>query len=380
MQKIFVTIGLALFVLLSSSAQDVAPVPAPADVALTLATEADLHRFHLGELIPVMFSYSATIAGRYIWVSHSSTLAGRRSVEITCKPEVERVSGNSESFADLTFARILNAPCGGVGRSGYDAGCGDCDAEYPLTVKALSFGVVPLNAYVRFCSAGTYTCQAYSAEVTATSRNEKITPALLVKSNPIILTIVDDPGWTRATALANANAYEKLCRGDDVAEHRFLECSDVARRITHLDTLDSLEIEVRWFDGRQHGWDNRFWDAIQRSSKPNEALRLMSTRIQEPDFEASKVVMEWLASSALRMEVPDAFESGQPATYHTQAIEKLRMYVRLLGGSLKQKSSTVLDESVKTYSNFAEQTYCEAQPLIPTEEQGRVLAGLDARR
>ena len=73
-------------------------------------------------------------------------------------------------------------------------------------------------------------------------------------------------------------------------------------------------------------------------------------------------------------DAPNAFESGRPATYHAQAVEKLRMYVRLLGGSLKHKNSAVLDESVKTYSNFAEQTYCEAQPLIPTEEQRQVLA------
>jgi hypothetical protein len=51
------------------------------------------------------------------------------------------------------------------------------------------------------------------------------------------------------------------------------------------------------------------------------------------------------------------------------------MYVRLLGGSLNQKNSTVLNESVKTYSNFAEQRYCEAQPVIPTEEQNNVLTG-----
>jgi hypothetical protein len=236
-----------------------------------------------------------------------------------------------------------------------------------------------MNEYVRFCSAGTYTCQASTAQVTSTARNEEIRPALLVKSTPIILTIVDDPGWAHSAAFANASAYEQLCRGNDVAEHRFLECTDVARRITYLDTLDSLAIEVRWFDGRPQGWDNGFWDAIQHSSKPKEALRLMTTRIQEPDFEVSKQVMEWLARSALRMEVPDAFESGEPATYHTQAVEKLRVYVRLLGGSLKQKNWTVLDESVKTYSNFAEQKYCEPDSLITTQEQNSVLTGLGAR-
>jgi hypothetical protein len=263
MQKIFATIGLVIFVLLSSSAQDVAPVPAPPDVALKLGTEADLHRFHLGELIPTTFSYSASIPGRYIWVTRSSTLAGGRSVEITCKPAAEPVSGIPKSGPDLTFAQLLIAPCGGVGGSAY----------------------------------------------------------------------------------------------------------------TYLDTLESLAKEVKLFDGRSHGWNNGFWDAIQHSSTPEQAVRLMSARIQEPDFEVSQGVLEWLASSALRIEVPGAFESGAPATYHAQAVEKLRMYVRLLGGSLNQKNSTVLNESVKTYSKFAEPTYCEAQPLIPTEEQNNVLAG-----
>jgi hypothetical protein len=198
---------------------------------------------------------------------------------------------------------------------------------------------------------------------------------LLVKSNPITLTLVDDPSWAHSAILANASAYERLCRGEDVAQSHFLECTDVARRITYLDTLESLAKEVKLFDGRSHGRNNGFWDAIQHSSTPEQAVRLMSARIQEPDFEVSQGVLEWLASSALRIEVPGAFESGAPATYHPQAVEKLRMYVRLLGGSLNQKNSTVLNESVKTYSNFAEQTDCEAQPLIPTEEQNNVLTG-----
>jgi hypothetical protein len=374
MQKIFATIGLVLSVLLSSSAQDVAPVPAPPDVALKLGTEADPLRFHLGELIPITFSYSVSIPGRYIWVTRSSTLAGGRSVEITCKPAAEPVSGIPKSGPDLTFAQILIAPCGGVGGSAFGA-CADCDGEYPLTEKPLAFGVVPMNEYIRFCTPGTYTCQASSAQVTSTSRNEKIRPALLVKSNPITLTLIDDPSWAHSAILANASAYERLCRGDDVAQSHFLECTDVARRITYLDTLESLAKEVKLFDGRSHGWNNGFWDAIQHSSTPEQVVRLMSARIQEPDFEVSQGVLEWLASSALRIEVPGAFESSAPATYHAQAVEKLRMYVRLLGGSLNQKNSTVLNGSVKTYSNFAEQTYCEAQPLIPTEEQNNVLTG-----
>jgi hypothetical protein len=273
---------------------------------------------------------------------------------------------------------MLNAPCGGVG-GGTGGGCGDCDGEYPLTETALTFGVVPLNTYVRFRMPGIYTCEASSADTTTASRDEKIRPALLVNSNPILLTIVNDPAWAHSAEIAYAGVYEKLCRGDDVAEHRFLQCSDVARRITYLDTADALATEVKWFDGRSHGWENGFWDAIQHSSNPEEALRLMAARMQEPDFEISTGVLEWLASTELRMEVPDAFQSGTPATHHAQAVEKLRKYVRLLGGSLSQKDSIVLSESVKTYRTFAEQRYCEPQSLIPRKEQNQMLTGLGTR-
>jgi hypothetical protein len=98
--------------------------------------------------------------------------------------------------------------------------------------------------------------------------------------------------------------------------------------------------------------------------------------MQEPDFQVSISVLDWLASSELRVETPDAFRSGTPATYHTQAVEKLHKYVRLLGSSLSTKDPNVLPESVKTYRNFAEQRYCEPQWLISTEEQKHVLAGL----
>ena len=101
------------------------------------------------------------------------------------------------------------------------------------------------------------------------------------------------------------------------------------------------------------------------------ALCLMTARIQEQDFKVSTGIVEWLASSELRREMPNAFQGGTPATYHAQAVEKLRKYVRLLGGSLTQKDSTVLSESVRTHSNFAEREYCERQSLIPREEQIR---------
>lgn len=380
MQKLLLTTGVVLILLLSSFAQSSQPVWAPADVVLKLGTEGDGQQFHLGELIPIKFSYTAKVPGKYIWVGQSSKLVGGQSLEISCSPSTERVSTPPTSPDEVTFGQMLNPPCGGVGvGGGIGGGCGDCDGEHPLSATALTFGVVPLNTYVRFRAPGTYTCEASSADITATPRDEKIRPALLVKSNPIVLTIVNDSGWAKSAALAYAGAYEMLCRGDDVAEHRFLQCSDVARRITYLDTADSLATEVKWFDGRHHGWENGFWDAIQHSSYPEQAVRLMAARIQEPDFEVSTGVLEWLASSELRIEVPNAFHSGTPATYHAQALEKLRKYVRLLGGSIAEKDPNVLSESVKTYRTFAEQRYCEPQSLISRDEQNQVLAGVGTR-
>jgi hypothetical protein len=380
MQKLFLTIGVVLILLPSSFAQVTQPVSAPADVILKLETDGDRHQFHLGELIPVKYSYSAKTPDRYVWVGQSSKLAGWHSLEISCSPSAERFSTRPSSPDHVTFDQMLNPPCGGGGVGGgfSSGGCGDCGGEYPLTAAALGFGVVPLNTYVRFRRPGAYSCEASSANITTTPRDEKIRLALLVRSTPI-LTIINDPSWSHSASLAYADAYQKLCRGDDVAKDRFLQCSDLAQRITYLDTTDSLATEVKSFDGRNHGWENGFWDAIQHSSYPEEALRLIAARMQQPDFEVSTWVLEWLASSELRMEVPGAFQSGSPATYHAQAVEILRKYIRLVGISLPQKDSKVLPETIKTYRTFGEQKYCEPQSLIPRNERNQVLAGVGIR-
>lgn len=373
--------AVVVFILeLWSFTQRVEPVPAPADVALQLGTEGGEHQFHLGELIPIRFSYRADNPGRYIWAGNGTKLAGGHSLEIACSPTAERVKRYSTAPDDIAFGQILNADCGGVGfGGGIGGGCGDCDGELPLTTAALTFGIVPLNTYVRFRTPGIYTCQGSSAEITASSRDEKIRPALLVKSNSITVTIVDDPAWAHPAATEYADTYDKLCRADDVAEHRSSQCFDVAERITYLDTAESLAIEVRGIDGRNHGWENGFWDAIRQSSHPREALHMMTSRIQEPDFKVSPSVLEWLASLELRIEVPDAFQGGMPANYRALAVEKLRKYVRLLGNSLSRKNSDVLPESAKAYRTFAEQKYCERESLISMEERSQVLAAIAHR-
>jgi hypothetical protein len=375
MLRIFSSIGVVVILLPTSFAQSAQPLTAPDDVVLQFETEGNSREFHLGELIPIKYSYSAMTPGRYLRVTPPGKLDGGRGLEIWCSPSGESVAPHPPSRDNVTLLKMLTAPCGGFG-GGVGGSCFDCVGDHPLTTAPLSFGGIPLNTYVRFRSAGTYTCEASSADVTTASRDEKLRPALWVKSGPVVLTIVNDPAWAHAAAVAYGDAYEKLCRGDDVPHHSFLQCGDVARRITYLDTADSLVEEVKLFDGRNHGWENGFWEAIQDSSQPEAAFRLVEARMVDPDFQVSTWIIEWLASAELRLEAPDAFQSGEPATYHAQSVEALRRYVRLLGSSLSRKEPAVMLESEKTYLTFARQEYCEKEPLIPTDEQLRIMADL----
>jgi len=243
-----------------------------------------------------------------------------------------------------------------------------------LSTTAINFGPVPLNKYVRFRNGGAYRCIASSADVTTASAEEPLRSALLVRSNPLGFTVVDDPVWAHSVAANYAETYDKLCHGNDVPEQRLSQCFDIAERITYLDAIDSLAAEVKFFDGRNHGWDNGFWEAISQTSYPADAVRLMTNRVQDPDVEVSTSTLESLASWDLRIESPDAFETGSPANYHLQAVETLRKYVRLLGSSLSRKNPKTLPESAKTYRTFAGQEHCERRALISKEEQDEVPA------
>jgi hypothetical protein len=381
MQKLLQTAGAISLWAASLIAQDATPLPAPADVTLHLQTEGDQHEFRLGERIPIQGSYRAAVAGKYLQVMRTGKLSGGRNIEISCSPRVELVESSLKSPADDRFRTILRAGCLDFS-GGSSAGiCSDCDGEWPLGPAPISFSL-PLNTYVRFRTAGTYTCTASVADVTTVPRSEKIRPALLVKSNPVVLNIVDDPAWAHSTAIAYGDAYRKQCQGDNVPGQpfqEFQECSKIAQRITYLDTPDSLAVEVKLYDGRNHGWDNGFWRAIQHTSHQGDALRLMTERMQDPDFEVSTTILESLPEWELQFESPDAFQTVPPTAYHITAVKKLRKYTRLLGSSLAHKNSDVLQESAKTYRAFADAQYCEEHPLISEHERNQVLTAAGIR-
>jgi hypothetical protein len=74
MEKPVLAAVVVFTLVLSSFAERVEPMPAPADVALELGTEGGEHQFHLGELIPIKFSYSASGPG-YIWTGNGTKFA-----------------------------------------------------------------------------------------------------------------------------------------------------------------------------------------------------------------------------------------------------------------------------------------------------------------
>lgn len=364
-----------VFLILVSScfAQEHEPLQAPDDVVLQFDTERGIHEFHLGELIPVRYSFSAKTIGRYVRVEQSRKLEGGGPLEISCVPQGEAKVSPPLSSDSVRFHKMLTEPCGSAGfEGGVSGGCVECNGANPLTGTPLSFEV-PLNMYVHFRTAGIYTCQASSAEIASALPDGTIEAALMVKSKPIILTIVDDPAWARSAAIAYGDEYRKACGGDVIAEQHFLRCSDLAQRIIYLDTPDSLKIEVKMLDGVQRGWDNGFWEAIQHSSQPENALQLMESRFQEPDFQVSSGTIEWLAIADIKQISPNSFEGGALEEYHEQAVASLRKYVRLLGSSLARKNSTVLLESLKTYWAYTEQRYCDGDTLIPEEERNDAL-------
>src|SRR5947207_3271522 len=105
MQRFCRTASVFLILMSALWAQSAEPVPASGDVSLQFGTDGgDQLLFHLGELIPVTFSYAADIPGKYILVSQSAKLVGGRALEISCLPWAERINSAPVSYEIDRFA------------------------------------------------------------------------------------------------------------------------------------------------------------------------------------------------------------------------------------------------------------------------------------
>ena len=84
MQRLVLSTGVLLVLVPSCFAQDAQPLPAPDDVVLQFEIDRDIHEFHIGELIPIKYAYSAKTSGRYFLVDQSSKLEGGHPITISC--------------------------------------------------------------------------------------------------------------------------------------------------------------------------------------------------------------------------------------------------------------------------------------------------------
>ncbi len=78
----------------------------------------DQHEYHLGELIPVTFSYTAKTSGTYLWVGNSGKLKGGYPIRISCSPSAESVSQLPKTEGYQKFEQMLVSACGGAGVGG----------------------------------------------------------------------------------------------------------------------------------------------------------------------------------------------------------------------------------------------------------------------
>jgi hypothetical protein len=121
--------GILAITALSASAQVAdRPLAAPDGISLQFKTEGDLHQYHLGEFIPVAYSYTARVPG-YLYVVNSKRLSGGQSIEVSCSPPVENTRRQRQTGQYYeAFEKMLVAGCDGVGMGGgVGGGCGDCD-------------------------------------------------------------------------------------------------------------------------------------------------------------------------------------------------------------------------------------------------------------
>jgi hypothetical protein len=373
-----VLLGFVILLLrLASTAQNVAPTPAPDTVTLQLTTEDQRHQYYLGELIKLRFVYSGLLANRDLWVDMNPQFvrAGGGAIQIKCDPPPPlRVQTGSlkhlRNFESMVLGSCSDAKLNLRIQSG---GVLSGIVSYPIQ-DSVPFGPVPVTDYVRLSSPGKYTCHATSIQLT--SRGQENVHFLL-KSNSLELTIVDDPEWSRKAALNYGEAFEKSCLGERNTRRNSdssRNCAEIVSRITTLDTPESLELETKYWDGRSDAWDVAFVNAISATNHPREALQLMTRRIQDPDVRVHAYELVQLAMASLDLETSGALESSEPAQYHSQAVDKLREYVRLFGSSLASKHPDVVDFDLAAYRDLAEGKDCSGATLIPGEERDRVIS------
>jgi hypothetical protein len=364
----------------------------PPDLHFVLSAKEGRTQYRLGEAIELDQAYSSSSPGKYLWLDSPSRINGGRGPSVAIHPE-NNVIDRFRDTGEKSAIAVLHANCTGWGfGSVFGGGCGDCHGTLPLKAEPIHF---PFSVALQFqiLEPGHYSIQASSANVTLAPLDVESSKPIPLVSNTLEIDVVNDPIWASsqlhdAVEKFEAKRSEYTARGWDTKSWEAdspkefgertqveFEAAKAATIIKGLDTEESLAEMVRLYTGSEHligQYANIFYQGIIQSKHPALAIRLMSERILEPDFQVSKNLLDQLTAMELRLQSPEAFDRDERALYPA-ARKILHDHVLALGKSLEKKNPDALKSSLQAFTSYASEDFCTGQALIPPNEEKQLL-------
>jgi len=346
----------------------------PAGVELHLSLEGGRKTFHMGEPIPITYSFTSSKRGAYQLIKWNTQFFDT----FTCDP----AASVAESDADLFKSNVFNI-------NGY--------APAPVTL-----GIYPtkevklLNSYCRFISPGHYRIYATCGRVTTRSAamGQSNKPAS-VTSDILELDIApDDPAWDNA----QLDTLRKNLHSSDEAVQ-----ANAQRDLAFLGTNDAVTETLKQLNGSPL-YANRIIDSLFEARDRKFVIDSLKNALVDPNFAVTDNLIDALARLDITMRHPLLHPSAGPDhAYTVEAIEReklifrerptvLAVYCKILQDAIERKTGrakamsivTLLTNAAKYPDTFvisAAQRRAMAAalraslPLLSKTEQSFVLSG-----
>ena len=258
-----------------------AVAPPPADVQLKVETKDGQTTFHIGEVIPLVLSFTSSSPNTYQIDMASYDRSGRLGMETyAVEPKIGW---------DDPLKLYFNAAGGyiGGGLRGSDMLSGK-----PTVVRR------ELNEWVRFTRPGEYRIGVSSTRVYRIQRLQRPTPA--IQGNAITITVVEaTPEWQQETlerAVAALNAPHQVGKGawDKRAEEKRREAM---KQLRYLGTKTAGVELARQLNEPELGTDSEL--GIAGSPARQEIGAEMRTMLVDPDFPVSSRFITTISLASL---------------------------------------------------------------------------------
>lgn len=384
----------------TSSLPELSAIPAqPPDLHLVLSTKEGHTQFHLGEIIDLDVGYSSSTPGKYLLVTLPSKIHGH-SARLTVTPG-QHVIDRSKDNGMRNIDPILHANCGTGFSGGVGSGCGDCDAELPLTSSPVHYPY-SLTTQFQITEPGSYIVQAKSDDVIVAPLIVETSKPIQLTSNSVQIEVTDDPVWSEEELQKATTRFEnartkyvdggwasisadsvKNSPGFEQIQLQF-EMQGAVETMRVLDTEASLTKIVQLYNGVESNPDyytHVLLEAIIQSKHRRLAIKLLSERIADPDFAVSKDLLDQLTAMELENQIPDAFSRDDDdfqRQLYPSARQILQEHILALGDSLQNKNAEAFASSLKTFKLYANEQFCTDEPLIPNATTRQMLKAVQA--